>query len=308
MENSKPAEIAREIRLTVWHARGSVLSLERPLIVGILNVTPDSFSDGGDYLTVESAGARVSAMLDEGMDIVDIGGESTRPGSETIDAGEEIRRVVPVVRDVRRRHPQLAISVDTTKSIVAQAALDEGANIINDVSAMRLDSRMATVVAESGAGVVLMHSRGGVGEMASYDFATYDGDVVGAVEREILEGVARATSAGVSTASIVIDPGVGFSKRSSDSIAVIRALPRLAGLGFPVLVGASRKRVIATLTGVRDESESPSSRVFGTIGAHVAALSLGARLFRVHDVRAHREALDAAWGIVGPATSGERAL
>lgn len=278
-----------------WRVRAGTIVLDRPIVMGIVNVTPDSFSDGGEYQTIESALWRVGEMRREGVDIVDVGGESTRPGARIIDEEEELRRVIPVVAAIRRKESDLLISVDTSKSEVARQALDVGANIINDVSGLRFDSAVADVCAEYQCGLVIMHSRGRAGEIASYEHAEYDGNVVGAVERELLESVARATERGVHNESVVIDPGVGFAKRSEHSVQVLRGLPRLAGLGFPVLVGASRKRVIASLTGVDGDA---ASRLFGTLGVHVSALALGARIFRVHDVRAHREALDAAWAVV----------
>ena len=298
---------------SAWRARDRAISLREPVIVGILNVTPDSFADGGLHATFGAAVARAAQMVAEGADVIDIGGESTRPGAAPVSADEELARLLRVLRTVRREHPDVPISVDTTKALVARAALDEGADIVNDVSALRMDDAMAAVVADAGAGVILMHSRGAAGTLASYDLATYDaGDVTGAVSRELAQTVAQAEAAGVRRDAIVLDPGVGFSKRPVDSVAVLRGLPRLAALGFPLLVGASRKRVVAALIGrrslgarrdtleVEDSAAlaAPAARVDGSVGVHVAALALGARLFRVHDVREHREALDAAWALL----------
>jgi dihydropteroate synthase len=179
------------------------------------------------------------------------------------------------------------------KADVAAGALDEGAQIVNDVSAFRLDRRMADVCAAKGAGVVLMHSRGGVSEMATYAVAVYN-DVVDEVLSELRGRIDAAQKAGVADECVVVDPGVGFSKRSEHSLAVLAALPRLAALGYPVLVGVSRKRFVGELTGVTE----PTERVHGTTGANVVALERGARLFRVHDVRAARHALDVAWAIM----------
>lgn len=283
----------------VWFARDRSIAVDRPIVMGIVNVTPDSFSDGGEHLTTESALERVERMVADGVDIVDIGGESTRPGATPLLEEEELERVLPVIRGITREHPSLLVSIDTMKSGVAERALEAGCSIVNDVTGLRHDARLASVVARAGAGVVLMHSRGKAGELASYDHANYDGDVVGAVERELLESVARASADGVRREHIVIDPGIGFAKRTDDSLAVLRAIPRLAGLGFPLLIGASRKRVVASLAEhVGRAPLAPAERLFGSVGVHVAALSLGARIFRVHDVRAHREALDAAWHIV----------
>jgi dihydropteroate synthase len=278
---------------TSWRIAGRVIVIDRPIVIGVLNVTPDSFSDGGQFASIDEAVGRAEEMVREGADVIDVGGESTRPqGAQPVDVGEELRRVVPVIGAVRRAMPDVPISVDTVKSAVARAALDEGAQIVNDVSGMRLDSRMAGICAEQGAGVVVMHSRGDVNEMARYQLASYD-DIVDEALGELRQRVDTARSVGISEESIVVDPGVGFSKRSEHSLAIIAALPRLTAWGYPVLIGASRKRFIGELTGVTQ----PAERVFGTTGANVAALDRGALLFRVHDVRAARQALDVAWAI-----------
>ncbi|HEU5175646.1 MAG TPA: dihydropteroate synthase [Gemmatimonadaceae bacterium] len=273
---------------------GRELALDRPVVVGVLNVTPDSFSDGGAYGTVDAAVQRAAAMLGEGADVIDVGGESTRPqGATPVDAGEERRRVEPVIRAIVQRFPDVAISVDTVKSDVARAAIDAGAVIVNDVSALRLDPSMAHAVSASRAGVVLMHSRGTVEDMATYAHAQY-ADVVEEVIAELRERLDVAHAAGIARESIVVDPGVGFAKRAEHSLAMLHAVDRLAALGYPVLVGASRKRFIGSITGV----ERPAERVYGTVGAHVAALARGARLFRVHDVAAARQSLDVAWAVL----------
>jgi dihydropteroate synthase len=212
-----------------------------------------------------------------------------------VDADEERRRVVPTVRELARRFPEALISVDTVKGAVAAAALDEGAHVINDVSAFRLDAAMGAVCARAGAGVILMHSRGAVSEMATYRHADYPDDVTGTVLQELGERVDAARGAGVADDAIVLDPGIGFAKRGEHSLRLLAELPRLVALGFPVMVGVSRKRFIGELTGVREAAD----RVHGTVGANVAALVGGARIFRVHDVRPTREALDAAWGVLG---------
>jgi dihydropteroate synthase len=276
-----------------WRVADRVITIDRPIVLGVLNVTPDSFSDGGRFVSVGAAVAHAETMVEEGADVIDVGGESTRPqGARPVAVDEELRRVLPVVTALRRSLPGTPISVDTVKAEVAAAVLDEGAQIINDVSGFRLDPRMAETCAARGAGVVLMHSRGGVTEMATYDVAVY-GDVVGRVLAELRERVDAARQAGVADDSIAVDPGIGFSKRSEHSLAVLGALGRLAAWGYPVLVGTSRKRFIGDLTG----ASVPAERVHGTTGANVAALERGARLFRVHDVRAARQALDVAWAI-----------
>ena len=278
-----------------WQFRRRRLTLDRPIVFGVLNVTPDSFSDGGRFESKDAAVAQVERLVLERADGIDIGGESTRPqGAVTVAAEEEQRRVIPIVREVRARFPELLISVDTSKSAVADAALDAGADIINDVSALRLDPRLGEIVARGGAGLVLMHSRGGVAEMGTYQHAEYGSDVVGDVIRELEAAVRAALAAGIPRHHIVLDPGVGFAKRSEHSLRVLGDLHRLTALGFPVMVGVSRKRFIGELSGV----EQPSERVFGTVGANVVALLHGARLFRVHDVSQNRQALDVAWGIV----------
>ncbi|MGQ0538105.1 MAG: dihydropteroate synthase, partial [Gemmatimonadaceae bacterium] len=281
-----------------WQVRDKTLVLDRPIIVGVLNVTPDSFSDGGLHLTLDAARRHADEIVSLGADAVDIGGESTRPqGAARVSAAEELRRVMPVVTAVRRAHPHLPISVDTTKSEVARVVLEAGADIINDVAAGRLDSAMFGVVAAANAGIILMHSRGDVESMARYELAVYGDDPVGDVVRELRECATRALESGVARERIVLDPGIGFAKRTAHSVAMLAGLGRISALGYPVLVGASRKRMVGELSGVTD----PRLRLAGSLGAHVAALMRGARLFRVHDVKAHREALTVAWAVLNSA-------
>jgi dihydropteroate synthase len=279
----------------VWvHALGEI-ALDRPIVMGILNVTPDSFSDGGRFFSVDDAVAGAETLRAEGADIIDVGGESTRPqGATPVDAAEECRRVLPVIAEIRRRFPDAVISVDTVKAEVAEAALAAGAAIVNDVSAFRLDERMADVCARASAGVVLMHSRGGVSDMATFAHAEYGADVAGEVLAELVPQAEAAELAGVRHDAIALDPGIGFSKRSEHSLAVLADLPRLVDAGYPVMVGVSRKRFVGEITGVGTAAE----RVHGTTGANVMALALGARIFRVHDVAAARHALDVGWAIL----------
>jgi len=289
-----PRDAAAPAVAPAWRVRDRALSLDRPRILGIVNVTPDSFSDGGLSFSPDSAIARAVELLAEGADALDIGGESTRPGAEPVDVVEEQRRVIPVIEAIRRRVPEAVISVDTVKAATAESAVAAGADIVNDVSGHRLDPRMSAVCASAGCGVVLMHSRGSVAEMASYERATYGADVTGEVSAELRASAGNARTAGIAAESIVLDPGIGFSKRSAHSVNVLRELPRIVDLGYPVMVGVSRKRVIGELAGVAVASERDAA----TAGANVYALARGAILFRVHDVRSARHALDTAWALL----------
>ena len=289
----------------VWPSKS-----QRPNIFGILNVTPDSFSDGGNFVSTAAAIAQAARMISEGADAIDVGGESTRPGAAPVPAREELKRVLPVIRGIRSRWNDVAISIDTVKAEVARAALAEGASIVNDVSGMSLDPQMAPVCAEAGCNVVLMHSRGTVAEMASYDNAAYGPDPVGEIISELEEHVQAAERAGVHPARIALDPGIGFSKKTGHSLAALVELQRLVALGYPVFVGASRKRVIAELIRFTSGSASPlggttlapqtisnEERDMTTVGVNVVAFFAGARIFRVHQVRPNRLALDAAWAL-----------
>lgn len=270
-----------------WRLRDVELDLATPRIMAICNVTPDSFSDGGEHYSVALALKFAEAAARDGASILDIGGESTRPGATPVHADRELARVIPVIEAVRERVPQLLISIDTMKSVVAQAALDAGAHIINDVSAGRVDAKIFEVAFRTGAGLVLMHSRGGVRDMASYAHADYGDDPVGAICDEVIDRITLARAAGVAADQIVIDPGLGFSKTSAQSIALLRALHRFVDIGRPVLVGVSRKRFIGEITGVT----VPALRATGSAMAHAVAVMRGARVVRTHDVAATREAL-----------------
>ena len=288
---------------------------QRPTVFGILNVTPDSFSDGGNFFSTEEAIAQAGRMISEGADAIDVGGESTRPGAKPVSAREELKRVLPVIRGIRSRWSDISISIDTVKAEVARAALAEGASIVNDVSGMSLDPEMARVCAEAGCSVVLMHSRGTVADMASYDNAVYGNDPVGEIVAELEESVQTAQRGGIHPGRIALDPGIGFSKRTGHSLAVLVELPRIVALGYPVFVGASRKRVIAELirytggvgtsaggTTLAPELISNDDRDMTTVGVNVVAFFAGARIFRVHRVRANRLALDAAWALTPEAS------
>lgn len=255
--------------------------------MAICNVTPDSFSDGGEHYSVDLAVQYAGSALRDGATLFDIGGESTRPGAQPVSVELELARVIPVIAAVHERVPELIISVDTVKAEVAEAALNAGARVVNDVSGGRLDARMFEVMAKSGAGVVLMHSRGAVHEMASYAMAVYGDDVTQAVCDALSTQADDAVSVGIARESIVLDPGLGFSKTSAQSITLLRELARVAMLGYPLLVGASRKRFIGELTAV----ETPSRRVIGSVAAHLLAVQRGAAIVRTHDVAATQEAL-----------------
>jgi dihydropteroate synthase len=282
---------------------------QRPSIFGILNVTPDSFSDGGNFVSTEAAIAQADRMISEGADAIDVGGESTRPGARPVPVRDELKRVLPVIRAIRSRWNDVAVSIDTVKSEVASAALGEGAAIVNDVSGMSLDPDMPRVCAEAGCSVVLMHSRGTVGEMASYEMATYGSDPVGEILSELEERIEIAQRAGIHPGRIALDPGIGFSKNTGHSLAALVELPRIVAAGYPVFVGASRKRVIAELIRFTSSSGGSSGttlapgvisnadRDLATVGVNVVAFFAGARIFRVHQVRPNRLALDAAWAL-----------
>ena len=282
----------------VWRTGRGIFEFVRPCVMGILNVTPDSFWDGGQHAGVTAALHHAEKLSAEGADIIDVGGESTRPGAQTVTADVEIERVLPIVRALVKEFSDIVISVDTVKSETARAVAGEGAAIINDVSGLRLDPRLASVAAQHSLGLVLMHSRGSVAEMAQYRMSDYSADPVADIKQELSTAISVAHEHGVGDAAIVIDPGLGFSKRTEHSLAVMRALPRISELGYPVLVGPSRKRFIGELSG----GLPPEERLEGTLGACVAALAKGAHIFRVHDVAPARRALDVAHAILNDAT------
>ncbi len=266
-----------------WQCRQDRLTIgAQPLIMGILNATPDSFSDGGRYLSIDAAVARGCEMLAQGADIIDIGGESTRPGAEPVDAPTEMRRVLPVI-EALAAVPGARISIDTAKAAVALEAVRAGACIINDVTAMAGDPGMATVVRDTGAGVVLMHMRGTPRTMQ--DNPQYD-DVVGEVAAWLADRLTAAGVAGIASEAVVLDPGIGFGKTVAHNIALIAGLDRLARLGRPVLAGVSRKHFIGKLSGVEDAAE----RLAGSLAALTTAIMQGATVLRVHDVAASVQA------------------
>jgi len=266
-----------------WRVRGRVLSPGPiPLLMGIVNVTPDSFSDGGRLADARSAVEHGLALVAEGADLLDVGGESTRPGAEPVSVEVELERVVPVVEGLAER-TAVPLSVDTTKEPVARAALDAGASIVNDVSALRLDPGLAVVVAEAGAGLVLMHMQGTPRTMQLDP--TYD-DLLGEIAGSLAEAARRAQAAGVQAASIALDPGIGFGKTAAHNYTLLARLDRLTGLGHPVVVGHSRKSFLDP-GGRRHAAE----RVPESIAAGLLAAERGAAVLRVHDVAAHARAL-----------------
>lgn len=261
--------------------------------MGILNVTPDSFSDGGAYRSVEEAVARGLEMEAEGAAILDVGGESTRPGSMPVPEDEELARVIPVIRGLASQ-TKAVISIDTTKAVVAREAAAAGARIVNDTSALGDDPGMARAVRDTGCAVVLMHRRGMPATMQ--DAPRYD-EVIGELIAELSGRIDAAAAAGIDLERILVDPGIGFGKRLCDNLALHRHLDRLRVLGRPIVFGPSRKSFIGKLTGA-----PPTERTFGTAAAVAAAVLRGAHVVRVHDVKEMREVVEVAYAIRGEAS------
>jgi dihydropteroate synthase len=269
--------------------RSCRLLLDRPLIMGILNVTPDSFSDGGRYQSLAAAVRRGLELAAEGADLIDVGGESTRPGASAVSAQEEMDRVAPVI-EALRRELALPLSVDTSKAAVARAAMAAGAEFINDISGLRFDPEMATTAATTGAGLFLMHTRGRPEQMQQdTDYA----DLLGAVIDYLRDAMQQAVAAGVPVEKLAVDPGIGFGKSAEGSLELLRRLPELLSLGRPVLLGTSRKGFIGRVVG----QAVPEQRLAGTLATIALGVTRGAHIFRVHDVRAAREAAMMAWAI-----------
>lgn len=267
------------------------LDYSKPLLMGILNLTPDSFSDGGRYGTVDAVVAQCLAMVEEGVDIIDIGGESTRPGAQRIGAEEQHRRVLPVIEMlVARLPPTIPISIDTTLSAVAAAALDAGAAIINDISAGREDAGILKLAARRGVPMMLMHMQGEPGTMQ--DNPCY-GDVVAEVESFLIERAQAAMTAGMAKENIILDPGIGFGKAREHNLALMANLTRFVALGYPVLLGASRKRFMGSICPVSD----PAQLVPATCATTALGVMAGVAIFRVHDVAENRQAADVAFAI-----------
>ncbi|GIV07423.1 MAG: dihydropteroate synthase [Fimbriimonadales bacterium] len=251
---------------------------QRTLVMGVLNATPDSFYDGGLYHALDAALAHAEQMLAHGADILDIGGESTRPGAEPVPEEEEIRRVVPLIETITARYPHAVVSVDTTKSRVAQLALQAGACIVNDVSGATFDPHMLTVAAQAGALMVLMHIKGTPRTMQQNP--TYN-DVVAEVCNTLAAHAQRALQAGIPQEHIWLDPGVGFGKTVQHNLQLLRGLPQLKTLGYPILIGTSRKSFIGHILG----GLPPEERLEGTLATLALAVAWGADIVRVHDVK-----------------------
>ncbi len=263
---------------------------ERVLVMGILNVTPDSFSDGGRFLDPDRAVAHALRLQEEGADIIDIGGESTRPGAEPVPLEEELRRVIPVLEKLRGVL-RIPVSIDTYKAEVAEAAIELGARIVNDVTALRADPRMPEVVARSGVGLVLMHMKGTPKDMQENPIYT---DVVAEIKGFLRERISAALSRGIAPEQIAVDPGIGFGKKLEHNLEILWRLEEFLELGRPVLVGPSRKSFIGEILGLPVEE-----RLEGTLAACAVAVVRGADIVRVHDVLPARRAVDLAFRLRG---------
>jgi dihydropteroate synthase len=277
------SKILQDSALPSYLIRGRTFDFNsKKFIMGVLNVTPDSFSDGGNFLTVDKALTHAEGMIKEGADIIDIGGESTRPGAEEVPEDLEIQRVAPVIKSMRESFPDVPISIDTYKASVAKVAIENGADIINDISGLRFGSGMVAVAKEFDVPVIVMHIKGTPKDMQKNP--TYD-DLMKELLEYFEERILALTSSGVN--KIIIDPGIGFGKRIQDNLHIIRNLSEFSVFNKPVLVGLSRKYFIGSITG-----EPFSERLYGTLAANVLAITNGAHIIRVHDVRPHKEMLD----------------
>jgi dihydropteroate synthase len=278
----------------LWKLPNRSIDLARSgLIMGVLNVTPDSFSDGGRFSTEETAFHHAQQMISEGAAILDVGGESSRPGSEPVTLEEELRRVIPVLRRIRAHYPEILVSIDTYKAATARQALAAGANIVNDISALLADPAMLEIVRSSGAGVILMHMQGTPKTMqASPRYV----DVVAEVYSFLQERRDALLDYGICRESIAIDPGFGFGKRVQDNVALVRELSRFTRLGQPIVVGISRKSIIAHL--LEEPGLPPAERLWPTVALTSLLREKGAHIFRVHDVRPNLDALRMTEAIV----------
>lgn len=266
-------------------------TIEKPLIMGILNVTPDSFSDGGRHYSLDNALEQCRKMLAEGADIIDIGGESTRPGSDPVSAAQQIGRVVPVIEAIRKHlASDILISIDTTQSPVAEAALSAGADIINDISAGEDDAMIFELTAKRQVPIILMHKQGTPKTMQ--DKPHYQ-DVVGEVLNHLMQRINQAIEQGVDRSTIAIDPGIGFGKRKQDNLDLLAHLDRFVESGYPVLLGTSRKRFMGSILDVAE----PTELITATAVTTALGVMAGVKLFRVHDIKENRQAVDVAWAI-----------
>lgn len=261
-----------------------------PQIMGILNVTPDSFSDGGCYTSVDAAVQLVEIMREEGVDIIDVGGESTRPGSNPVSAAEQIYRVTPIIKALHATFPELTISIDTCLSSVAEAAIKAGASIINDISAGMIDSKMLPLAANYAMPIILMHMQGTPKSMQDNP---YYGDAVSDIKIALQQRIDAALQAGIKPEKIAIDPGIGFGKRKQDNIDLLAHLHQFVAMGYPVLLGTSRKRFMGSICHVSE----PHELVTATAVTTALGVIAGVAMFRVHDVKANRQAADVAWAI-----------
>ena len=280
-----------------WNVGSRVLELgRRTLIMGVVNATPDSFSDGGLYIDAEKAVVRAEKLLDDGATIIDVGGESTRPGaSEPVSEEEERRRVLPVIRDLKRRRPDAVVSVDTCKATVARAAVELGAEVVNDVSGFRWDPKMAKTLAELKVGAVLMHTRGRPEEWRSLPPI---GDPVLLVKRELRQWAEAATLAGIKRDRLVLDPGFGFGKRFEENYPLLAHFAELQQVGFPLLAGVSRKSFIGRTLARDGKDAEVAERLYGTLAAETGLILKGVHIIRTHDVRFAVEAARVADAIV----------
>lgn len=291
-----------------WRLRSRSLSLgERTLVMGVVNVTPDSFSDGGQFLDPDRAIAHAIELLNEGADIIDVGGESTRPGAkELVSADEEKRRILPVIEGILRQAPDCVISIDTYRSETAKAALEAGAEIVNDVSGFTWDENMLPILRANVCGCVLMHTRGRPQEWGSLP-PLDPAEVVPLILEGLRQLADRAVRAGVRRERIVVDPGFGFGKRLDENFSILANLGELHQLGFPLLCGTSRKSFIAKAAMV-SASDPATARLAGTIATLTASILRGAHLIRVHDVRGTAEAAKVADAILEAQDGASRSL
>ncbi len=269
--------------------RNCRLDLSRPRIMGVLNVTPDSFYDGGRYTSEDHLRKRIDEMLAEGVDLIDIGGESTRPGSLPVTAKKELERVLPAIRLVREAG-DVPVSIDTTKAAVAAEAVAAGADFVNDISGLQFDPEMASAVGASGAGLFLMHTRGRPETMQK---ETSYRDIVSEVVAYLEAAVRQAEDAGVPVEKIAVDPGIGFGKSVEGNLELLHRLDELKILGFPILLGTSRKSFIGKVL----QEDNPGNRLAGSLATVALGVAAGARIFRVHDVRQSRQAAAIAWAV-----------